>query len=117
MGKDCGITSGKWMVRATPDDEAAVWGAVARAVYVQVCRWLRRCGGTCGSIVTSAQLSAQAWQHFRTCSQAEGFLLTCPVAQGLCASAKISAGPQGGRPHQQAGQRVICIYTDDFSDK
>lgn len=40
-----------------------------------------------------------------------------PAMQGLCASAKISAGPQGGRPHQQAGQRVICVYTDDLSDK
>ncbi|KAI7836598.1 hypothetical protein COHA_009556 [Chlorella ohadii] len=57
IGQECGITSGKWMVRTTPEDE------------------------------------------------------------GLCASAKISAGPQGGRPHQQAGQRVICVYTDDFSDK
>lgn len=37
--------------------------------------------------------------------------------QGLCSSAKISAGPQGGRPHQQAGQRIICVYTDDFADK
>ncbi|PRW33537.1 UPF0696 C11orf68-like protein [Chlorella sorokiniana] len=71
IGKDCGITAGKWMVRTTPDDEAVVWGAVARAVYVQ----------------------------------------------GLCASAKISAGPQGGRAHQKEGQRVICVYTDDFSDK
>lgn len=41
IGKDCGITSGKWMVRTTPDDEAVVWGTVAQAVYVQVCRWPR----------------------------------------------------------------------------
>lgn len=42
---------------------------------------------------------------------------TLPSPQGLTASAKISAGPQGGGPHQQAGVRVICVYTDDFSDK
>lgn len=36
IGQECGITSGKWMVRTTPDDEAVVWAAVARAVYVEV---------------------------------------------------------------------------------
>lgn len=39
IGQECGITSGKWMVRTTPEDEVVVWAAVARAVYVQA-SWL-----------------------------------------------------------------------------
>lgn len=36
LGRAHGIRSGKWLINTVQSDEAAIWGAVAKAVYVQV---------------------------------------------------------------------------------